>query len=132
MPPTIPHTEGDQHAHSPQLVELCKRYKLSNKDIDKEVSDTHIQEVYLQLEKWELVAHHLGLTTSDIEVITGRAFQAELKRWHVLQEWKDQKRVDGTATYRFLLEALIKCHCSNSVVQVCELLRAEGNQTEKK
>ena len=123
-PPTIPHTGRNQHAYSSQLVELCKRFRLSSyDDIDKEVSSSHILKIYTQLEKWSQVAAHLGLTQADIQAIEGDAkSDKELMRLYMLQEWKRKKRFDGTVTYQVLLEALMKCGCSESANQVCELL----------
>ena len=121
--PTIPHTEGDQHAHSSQLVELCKRFQLSNDNIDKEVSDRHILKIYPQLKNWRRVAAHLGLTQADVQAIEGVARpDEELMRLYMLQEWKRKKRLDRTVTYQVLLEALIECGCSESAIQVCELV----------
>ena len=116
-------TKSDHHGQSSQLVELCKRYKLSDEDIDKEVSDEHILEIYPQLEKWKRVAAHLGLTQADVQAIEGRARpDEELMRLYMLQEWKAKKKFDGTVMYQVLLKALIKCNCSESATQVCELL----------
>ena len=121
--PAIPHTERDHHARSSRLVELCRRYKLSNEDTGKEVSDQHILEIYPQLKNWRRVAAHLGLTQADVQTIEGGAkADEELMRLYMLQDWKRKKRLDGTVTYHVLLEALIKCSCSESAIQVCELL----------
>ena len=117
------HTQRDHHDQPSQLVELCKRHNLSNEDIDKEVSDEHILKIYPQLEKWKRVAAHLGLTQADVHSIEGRARpDEELMRLYMLQDWKTKKRLAGTATYRVLLKALIECNCSESAIQVCELL----------
>ena len=114
----------DKNAQPSRLAELCKRYKLSNDDIDKEVSSHHINVIYPQLEKWELVAHHLGLSGPDIEAIEHKAQRdVRLMRLYTLQEWKSKGTLDGTAVYRVLLEALLKSGSSNSAVQVCRLLQ---------
>ena len=105
-------------------MELCKRFELSNDNIDKEVDDKHILKIYPQLEKWKRVAAHLGLTQADVQAIeSGARPDEELMRMYMLQEWKRKKRLDGTATYQVLLEALIDCNCSESAIQVCELLQ---------
>ena len=118
------HTQRDHHSHSSQLMELCKRFELSNDTIDKEISDDHILEIYPQLENWRLVAVHLGLTHIDIQAVVSQAtLEGEsLMRVYMLQEWKRKKRLEGKATYQVLLKALIKCNCSASAIQVCELL----------
>ena len=111
------------HSQSLQLMELCKRHRLSNDDINKEVSDEHILAVYPRLEKWKQVAAHLGLTQEDVTVIEGRArTDEELMRMYMLLEWKNRNQINGAATYQVLLEALLKCRCSNSAVEVCTLL----------
>ena len=110
--------------HSLQLEELCKRYELGDDDIDKEVSDKHILKIYPQLEKWKRVAAHLGLAQEDVEAIESRARpDEELMRLYMFQEWKKRNKIDKTATYQVLLEALLECSCSNSAVKVCELIQ---------
>ena len=110
-------------SRSSQLVELCKRFELSDDDIKKVVSDDHILEIYSHLEKWRLVAAHLGLTQADVQAIEVRGMaDEELMRLYMLQEWKRKKMLDGTASYQNLLEVLISCDCSWSAVQVCEML----------
>ena len=123
-PSSSAHSKRDHHGQSSQLVELCKRFELSNDDINKEVSDDHILEIYPQLENWRLVAVHLGLTQADVQAIVSQATLGgeTLMRVYMLQEWKKKKRLDGTATYQVLLKALIKCNCSESALQVCKLL----------
>ena len=105
-------------------MELCKRFELSDDSINKEVSDGHILEIYPQLENWRLVAVNLCLTHMDIQAIVSQAMLEgeSLMRVYMLQEWKRKKRLEGKATYRVLLKALIKCNCSASAIQVCELL----------
>ena len=103
---------------------LSNRCKLSSDDIDKEVSAEHILEIYPQMEKWELVAHHLGLSGPDIEAIQHKAkHDIRLMRLYTLQEWKSKGILNGTATYRVLLEALLRSGSSDSAVQVCRLLQ---------
>ena len=116
------HTQKDRHGQSSELVQLCERYELSNDNIDKEVSDEHILEIYPQLEKWRLVAIHLDLIQRDVwQSIESRAKgNEELMRLYMLQEWKRMN--NGAATYQVLLEVLTRCKCSKSAIQVCELL----------
>ena len=106
------------------LVDLCIRFGLTSDDIDKEVSDSDILNIYQQLEKWEELANHLGLTRAEIEVIEGKAVRdVELKRLLLLQKWKNKGIAAGTAvTYRVLIQALLKCHCSSSAISVCKLI----------
>ena len=101
---------------SPQLVDLCKQSGLTSDDIDKEVSDEHTFEFFPLLKRWELVAAHLGLMREDFRY---NYFSREAEMgMYMLQDWKKMKS-QGIATYKVLLEALIKCKCSESAVQVC-------------
>ena len=110
----------DHHAQS-LLLELCK--KMSERDLNKEVSDQHILEIYPQLENWKRVAAHLGLTRADVQAIdSGARPDEKLMRLNMLQEWKSKKMLDGTDTYGALLNALIQCGCTESANQVCQLL----------
>ena len=99
-------------------------FELSSEDIDKEVCHDDILEIYHQLEKWEEVAIHLGLTHADIEVIEGKSMRdVQLKRFHMLQMWKSKGITTGTAvSYRVLIQALLKCECSSSAISICNLL----------
>ena len=119
------HTRGDHHRQSSQMVELRKKYRLTDENIDMEVTDKHILKIYSRLENWKRVAAHLGLTRADIQAIeSGARPDEELMRLYMLQEWKSKKRFNGEITYQFLLEALIECNCSESAFQVCELLKS--------
>ena len=72
------------------------------------------------------VAYHLGLKPSDIEAIKTEALangDVTLMRLFALQKWKSVGIIDGTATYRVLLEALIECECSKQALDVCRLLK---------
>ena len=56
-----------------ELVEVCNNHKLCNDNIHKEVSEIHILKIYPQLQKWKLVAAHLGLTQADVQAIESEA-----------------------------------------------------------
>ena len=114
----------DHHLRPLQLVELCKRFELCSDKIEREVSNEHLLEIYPQLANWKQVAAHLGLTQADVQAIESGARPDEKlnMRLCILQEWKSKKMLDGTATYRVLLNAFIKCNCSASAIRVCELL----------
>ena len=118
------HTMRKQSAHSSQLEELCKRFDLTDDDIDMEVSNEHIKEIYSQLKKWRRLAVHLSFTGADIAQIAREANQdvALLMKLYMLQQWKSKGKLDKIASYRVLLNALLECTCTESAVQLCELL----------
>ena len=96
---------------------------VASADIDQECSDEHILGIYPNLEKWELVSVHLGLTRADITAIKQDAVHStELMRLYALQKWKSIGIPKGTSTYRALLKALLSCGCNECALEVCKLL----------
>ena len=103
-------------------MELCKRYKLSDDDIYKEVSNEFILEISPLLKNSRILAEFLGLTNADIEAIEIKARPDEvLLSLYILQEWKNKQLVfNGAATYQVLLEDMIKWpDFDRSEAQVC-------------
>ena len=101
-------------------MDLCKQFKLTSDDIDKEVNDEHILKFYPLLENWKRLAVHLGLDQAKFRAIQYAAWpDEELMKLSILQEWKGEKKLEYKAKYQILLEALIKCNCLDSAVQVC-------------
>lgn len=62
----------------------------------------------------------LGLTVSEITAINRDAPTHELKKTATLRKWKD--KYAWNATYRNLIEALLKCTRAEHAQEVCELL----------
>ena len=89
------------------------------KDIAEEVSDEHINEIYSQIEGWELFEQQLGLKRSNIQARKDN--YKKDTRLHTMQtEWTLNNR---TTTYGILLEGLLGCGYSNVARNVCELLK---------
>ena len=88
---------------------------------DKECSDDHILEISCFLEKWELVVSHLGLENPHIEEVKHNSCDdIKLIRLNALRKWKSLFAFK--ATYRELLQALLKSGSTNHAVRVCNLL----------
>ena len=106
------------------LEDLLKKTGLASTDVDQELDDDHILEIYPNLEKWERVSAHLGLKQPDITAIKQAAVNdIELMRLYALQKWKSMSVLKGTDTFRVLLKALLKCGCTEIALEVCELLK---------
>ena len=107
------------------LEALGSKYELTGDDFDMEVSDEHIRSIYRQMEKPKQVAVHLDLTGAEIEAVKEKAAgDLELMRLYVLQEWKKKGKLKEKPNYRVLIKALLNCGCSDSVIQLCELLKS--------
>ena len=86
-------------------------------DIDQEVGDEHILEIYPYLVKWKQVATKLGLKSSKIIEIEYENMQdRQLMRLCMLQKWKGRY---VEVFFKDLLETLIECGCHGSANQVC-------------
>ena len=109
---------------SPELEALCKKYKLSSSDINKEVTDEHILKIYIHMDNPALVASHLCLTQPEIDAIRHMAgTDSDMLKLHTIQKWKNEGILTDTATYCVLLEALLSSRGSNTAaVEVCKLL----------
>ena len=106
------------------IEDLLRKAGLANAAIDQECTDEHILDIYQHLDKWELVSIHLGLKRADITAIKhDAANDTELMRLYALQKWKSLNIAGGTDTFRVLLQALLKCGCTEHALEVCELLK---------
>lgn len=118
----IHHPKRRRLQFSEALQNLMQKFPtLSAKDLGQECSDQHINDIYMELKNWELVANHLGLKSNQIEDIKSNS-SAQLKRLHTLQKWKSNECITGFATYQVLLEALLKSECNELAIRVCHLL----------
>ena len=105
------------------LEDLLKKTGLASTDIDQELDDDHILDIYPNLEKWERVSAHLGLRQADITAIKQAAVNdIELMRLYALRKWKSMSVLKGTDTFRVLLKALLKCGCTELALEVCKLI----------
>ena len=103
---------------STQIADLYQRFKLNNKDLKNKVTEEVVVEIYPQLDKWKLVAAHLGLTQGAIEAIEVQAGSDKaLMRQNMLQKWRKDEELDRT--YEFLLDVLFNTGYLGSVLHVC-------------
>ena len=94
--------------------------------LDEPCSDEHLITISSDLTQWRAVAPYLGLKEGDIEEIETDARTESQKRSKVLRKWKD--KYSSKATYRVLMEALLKCHMADRAEKVCHLLSADPQE----
>lgn len=102
------------------LKDLMEKYNLSQDQLDVEVSDEHLREMSGIIDDPEIVGFQLGLTEPEMTAINRDAGTQERQRVYMLRKWK-QKR-SWRATYRELIEALLKSSRAEQARSVCELL----------
>ena len=98
------------------VQDLQKKYKLSKDMLDTEVSKEHLEEASRIIADHEILGAALGLTSA--EIIQGR--RPEIQRLEMLRKWKQQWV--WKATYRILIEALLKWKRADYARGISELL----------
>lgn len=101
------------------LQDLTERYHLSQDLLDKEVSKDHLRKVSDIIDDHNIVGPELGLTDQDMCTINDVNRQ-ELQKRETLKKWN--QKYAWNATYRKLIEALLRCHRAGLARDVCELL----------
>ena len=107
-----------------ELQELLKRYGLAEKDLEKQISDLHLQLIISSVtcSDWRSLPAHLDLPSSTIEDIDQSQRDEEKKREDFLRQWKEIKG-DG-ATYKQLIAAFLKTRCGKDAEEVCKIFKS--------
>jgi hypothetical protein len=107
---------------SPTFQDLLKRHELSDRSCNKLVSDVHLEEISRSnCKQWKSLPSHLGLETIVADDIDRSQKDPREKRYDFFLQWKDIK---GTgATYKQLINALLKIKCKKDADKVCQLLK---------
>jgi len=95
---------------------LLQDLQLSKDQLDAEVRKEHLSELSRIIDDHETLGPELGLTTDEMTAISSEQLQtlAVLRKWKQVFVWK--------ATYRKLIEALLKCCRADLAKEVGELL----------
>ena len=101
------------------LPDLIERLRLSKYQLDTRLGEEQLTEVARIVADHEILGPELGLTDDEMTAIsTEKTFQlqrsAALKKWMQKSAWK--------ATYRTLIEALLRCSRADLAEKVGELL----------
>ena len=110
----------------PTLDGLLKEVGIPMSLLEQRCSDDHLTSISLFL-YWRKVAPHLGLDETDIEEIDSKKIEPE-KRLEMLQKWKMKKSY--LATFKVLVEALLKVGCADHAERVCRLLQPQMHTDE--
>ena len=102
------------------LDELCEKKGITLAQLDKQCTTEHVRDVSLFLQSWRNVAPHLGLSSAEIEAAEMNANSEEERRRKILEAWS--AKFDFKATYRVLIEALLKTARADQAVKVCHVL----------
>ena len=101
------------------LIDIVGRRRTA-RQLDEEVSEEHLRDVSRIIDDHEIVGCELGLSSAEMEAINRYARTQQLKKVIMLRKWKE--KFAWNATYRRLIEALLKCRRVDDAQKVCELL----------
>ena len=102
------------------LQELQDKFRLSQAQLDAELSNEDLAEVSSIIAGHEMLGPVLGLTSDDMDAISQQKAGLQNQRLTMLRIWK-QKRA-WKASYRMLIKALLKCNRADCAQKMCQLL----------
>ena len=105
------------------LSDLLKHYGLDKDNLDTEIAEDCFFEISRSLSDWKLLAL---LTEEEVEAIENDNRTEELKRKAFLKKLKQKSSIK--ATYRVLVDALLRIERGEDARKLCELLKPKGEQ----
>ena len=103
---------------------------VTHAQLDKTCSPENLRDIALFLESWREVAPHLGLSSAQLEAIERDARSEQEKRLKILESW--EAAFAFKATYRVLVEVLLKISRANLAEKVCRLLVQQQPSNDSK
>ena len=107
----------------PTLDDIVKKIGIHPTFLDRSCSDDHLTRISLFLD-WRRVAPHLRLKRPDIDEIESKKTEPE-KRLETLQKWK--MKYGSNATFKVLVEVLLRVECADHAERVCQLLQPQAH-----
>ena len=106
-----------------EIVSVTEHFKLSEADLNQQVSDCHIEEISDSFcEKWRSLPPYLEMETIVAKDIDRDHPGEECeKRSFFLKKWKNMTGLK--ATYKSLVRALLKAKSREEAEGVCKLLK---------
>ena len=98
-------------------------FHLQPEDIDAKIHEEHINKIaHICINDWKNLYPFLGIDTKDIEAIEAELNKKDMAK-SFFRLWK--KRNGRDATYRRLIDALIKIKSREEAECVCEILKSK-------
>ena len=101
------------------LDELLKHVGLTDEQLDETCTHEHLRGIALFLMSWRTLAPQLELS-SKVDAIEKDAHSEEERKQKFFEAWK--AKFAFKATYRVLVEALLKIGSADQAEQVCRSL----------
>ena len=105
------------------LDELLKKTEIHPEKLNGRISDDDLREIALfkTLTNWRTVATYLGLDKNDLDAIKQEEDDEQMRKLNALEKWKG--KFGSKATYRKLVEVLLKLEKTDAAEEVCHLLK---------
>ena len=106
---------------STSIVPLLDQYNLTDEDVNKQVSDIHM-EVFSRFscKEWKSLPAHLWLPSNAAKDIDLMPVNEKEKRLTFLTSWKEKKGCE--ATYKNLISALLAVESKKEAESVCQYI----------
>jgi hypothetical protein len=104
--------------------DLMKDYDLSEDFCNKEISDIHVSDICLLLHrcsKWQLMVSILGMKEDEVSDTEHALLSEDERRQNFILKWR--KKHGCEATFKALINALIKIECHEDAEEVCKFLK---------
>ena len=106
------------------FLQLMSLYGLTEEHHNQQVSNIHLQELTCSgCERWKFLPPYLELENIVADDIDKSHEDPGTKRYKFLLKWKDMKGFQ--ATYRQLINALLKTKCRQDGEKLCEMLKKD-------
>ena len=107
---------------SSTFLQLMSRYRLTERQYNKQVSDIHLERLSRSgCKQWKSLPPHLELEAIVAEDIDKSQKGERGKRHEFLLTWKEME--GSGATYKQLITALLKIKCRQDAEKLCEMLK---------
>ena len=105
------------------LDELLKKTEIHPEKLNGRISDDDLREIALfkTLTNWRTVATYLGLDKNDLDAIKREEDDEQMRKLNALEKWKG--KFGAKATYRKLVDVLLKLEKTDAAEEVCHLLK---------
>ena len=106
------------------LDELLKKTEIHPEKLNRRISDDDLREIALfkTLTNWRTVATYLGLDKNDLDAIKREEDDEQMRKLNALEKWKG--KFGSKATYRKLVDVLLKLEKTDAAEDVCHLLKS--------
>lgn len=112
------------HEEIERASTLMVDFNLTEECCNQQITEKHIGDI--SCSKWRLLYAHLEMGRSVVDDIDRGSKTEEEKRHDFFSCWRNEK--GSRATYKVLIEALLKAKCRNDAEYVCKCVQASSRK----